>query len=227
VVELLSAVPSAASDLRLLHSLPTVMNYLTRSPLWLLAFAFLVLSDRSVAQSVPLDTDQDGLPDSWEITYFNSLSQGPWQDTDADGLINLFEWQAGTNPAVADFKARPGQLFTERWNAIPGSTVASLTGSGHFRELADQVSFISSAEVTANIGGDYGIRVRGHLVAPVSGNYRFYLASDDASELWPTTGAATLTTTAGVPIVCGISLHRFKFRLVAVEPHDADVSRAF
>ena len=153
-----------------------------------------------LAQTVT-DTDLDGMPDSWETLYFNNLNQGPLEDPDNDALINVLEWQAGTNPAVADFAARPGQLYIERWDAITGSSVASLTGSVHFHELPDQVSFTSAAEVTANIGSDYGLRLRGCLVAPVSGNFRFYLASDDASQLWLGTSASCFTRSlvASVP----------------------------
>ena len=49
------------------------------------------------------DTDGDGLPDAWEQTYFGDLTQGPGDDLpDQDGLTNLEEYQAGTDPTVAD-----------------------------------------------------------------------------------------------------------------------------
>jgi len=47
------------------------------------------------------DTDGDGLPDSWEITHFGNLAQGPGDDPDADGVTNLSEFQAGSDPRSA------------------------------------------------------------------------------------------------------------------------------
>ncbi len=44
------------------------------------------------------DSDADGLPDSWESSYFNSLSQGATNDPDGDAFNNLQEYQAGSNP---------------------------------------------------------------------------------------------------------------------------------
>ena len=48
------------------------------------------------------DTDGDGLPDSWELTYFPDLTQGAADDPDSDGLTNLGEYTAGTNPTQSD-----------------------------------------------------------------------------------------------------------------------------
>jgi hypothetical protein len=45
------------------------------------------------------DTDSDGLPDSWETTYFGSItSQNGTGDPDGDGLTNYQEYLAGTHP---------------------------------------------------------------------------------------------------------------------------------
>ncbi len=50
------------------------------------------------------DTDNDGLVDSWETTYFGAgnLSQTASGDPDSDGLTNLQEQSRGTNPTLAD-----------------------------------------------------------------------------------------------------------------------------
>jgi hypothetical protein len=46
-----------------------------------------------------LDSDRDGLPDSWEITHFgNTTSQRSAGDPDGDGISNLDEFLDGTNP---------------------------------------------------------------------------------------------------------------------------------
>ena len=49
------------------------------------------------------DGDQDGLPDEWELFYFFGLDQGPDDDIwDEDGLTNLEEYNAGTDPTFFD-----------------------------------------------------------------------------------------------------------------------------
>ncbi len=49
------------------------------------------------------DTDQDGLPDQWEIGYFGSITaQNGAGDADGDGVSNALEWVVGTNPLVKD-----------------------------------------------------------------------------------------------------------------------------
>lgn len=59
----------------------------------------------SQAITVSNDSDDDGLSDSWENTYFGNLDQGPTDDPDNDGNDNLTEYTNGTNPA-----APPGEI---------------------------------------------------------------------------------------------------------------------
>jgi len=44
------------------------------------------------------DSDQDGLPDAWEIQNFGDLSHTATENTDGDALTNLQEYQQGSNP---------------------------------------------------------------------------------------------------------------------------------
>ena len=47
-------------------------------------------------------SDGDSLPDSWELFYFGGLDEVDSGDADADGLDNLAEYLAGTDPTNAD-----------------------------------------------------------------------------------------------------------------------------
>jgi hypothetical protein len=48
------------------------------------------------------DTDEDGLDDAWEMSYFGNLSQHGGLDLDRDRVTNLSEFLTGTNPVLAD-----------------------------------------------------------------------------------------------------------------------------
>jgi hypothetical protein len=48
-----------------------------------------------------IDADRDGLPDSWEQSFFGNLNQYPTGDFDGDGISNLDEFNDGTNPTNA------------------------------------------------------------------------------------------------------------------------------
>jgi hypothetical protein len=47
------------------------------------------------------DSDEDTLPDDWELFYFSSLTNAAPDDVDHDGADNGSEFQAGTDPASA------------------------------------------------------------------------------------------------------------------------------
>lgn len=54
------------------------------------------------------DTDEDGLPDAWEISRFGDLSQTSAGDPDADGQDNAAEYAAGSDPG--DPASVPGDI---------------------------------------------------------------------------------------------------------------------
>jgi hypothetical protein len=61
------------------------------------------LSCAPPASGAPRDRDGDGLPDSWERTYrFSTQHRSAAGDADRDGLSNLREYRANTNPRRKD-----------------------------------------------------------------------------------------------------------------------------
>lgn len=65
------------------------------------------LSDADIASNYAanapgIDSEPDGLPDSWELSHFGNLSQVGSGNPDNDGLSNLQEYLYRTNPQVAD-----------------------------------------------------------------------------------------------------------------------------
>ena len=48
------------------------------------------------------DSDQDGLPDSWETNWWGNLAQGATNDFDGDTISNWGEYLIGSNPKIQD-----------------------------------------------------------------------------------------------------------------------------
>jgi autotransporter-associated beta strand protein len=81
------------------------------------------------------DSDEDGLPDSWETLYLGGLGSGPADDNDGDGQSNATEYLAGTNPKngasffAATIVPASGNQFTLTWPSVPGKTYAIETSA--------------------------------------------------------------------------------------------------
>jgi hypothetical protein len=80
------------------------------------------------APNVPsdfVDTDGDGMSDSWEMTYFHTLDRDGTGDWDADGLPDLQEYLAGTSPtdpasSLRFLSASPGTPYPLTFLAVAG-----------------------------------------------------------------------------------------------------------
>lgn len=72
-----------------------------------------------------VDTDGNGLDDSWEMRYFGHLGVNPNADADGDGMSNLQEYLAGTDPTDATSSLKiaaiaAGTQTSIQWAAIAG-----------------------------------------------------------------------------------------------------------
>lgn len=76
-----------------------------------------------------------------------------------------------------------GEILREQWNNAPGATVASIP----LDRQPDSRRNIVKFESDQNIGDNYGTRIRGYVIAPATGDYTFWIASNDQSELWLST----------------------------------------
>ncbi|MFD0672435.1 PA14 domain-containing protein [Cohnella sp. GCM10027633] len=77
-----------------------------------------------------------------------------------------------------------GSIVREYWTGVGGETIANIpvgttpTGS----------DTLTSLEGPTNWADSYATRIRGYITPTASGTYTFYLASDNAGELWLSTG---------------------------------------
>lgn len=103
------------------------------------------------------DSDHDGLPDDWERTYnLNPNSAADAElDADSDGLSNLQEYRAGTNPRDASSTlslnaSLSGGTAVIRFIAMPGRSYGV-----YYRDALTQGSWQLLKDVTATGGSDY------------------------------------------------------------------------
>jgi uncharacterized delta-60 repeat protein len=78
----------------------------------------------------------------------------------------------------------PGGVWREVYLNIPGVEIKDLTNAASFPDHPDTVEVITAMETPMQSDELFGARVRGYLLPPVSGNYVFYLASDDQGALY-------------------------------------------
>ncbi|MEL0120927.1 MAG: PA14 domain-containing protein, partial [Opitutae bacterium] len=79
---------------------------------------------------------------------------------------------------------RGGVLYREVWESIGGGSVQNLTSNKKFKEEPDTTEYISDFDAPRNVGDNYGQRISGFLIPPLTGEYTLELVSDDDSALY-------------------------------------------
>jgi len=78
-----------------------------------------------------------------------------------------------------------GGILFEWWFDIgDGTRVDDLTGHPRFSDQPDRSELRTSFKGPTDWRDEYGTRVRGYLYPPATGDYTFWIGSDDSSELW-------------------------------------------
>ena len=76
-----------------------------------------------------------------------------------------------------------GVILREQWDNVSGNDVVNIP----VQTSPSSTSLLTLFEAPSNIGNNYGARIRGYICPPQTGNYTFWIAADDASELWLST----------------------------------------
>ncbi len=97
------------------------------------------------------DADNDGMPDAWERLYLGAITARPQDDDDGDGLTNLDEFHAGTNPAD------PSSIAMIESVLVRGTDVlirfSSVRGKAYRLERADGLGATTWITVVGGIPG--------------------------------------------------------------------------
>ena len=81
-----------------------------------------------------------------------------------------------------DICSASGSMLDEIWQNVPGYNIADIP----INTTPGITNQITSLE-TRDLGDNYGERIRGYLCPPQTGAYTFFIAGDDAVELWLST----------------------------------------
>jgi hypothetical protein len=81
----------------------------------------------SAVNSVDPDANANGLADAWEEQYFPGQTPDPEADADDDGVSNLREYIAGTNPTSKSSAFKPRGYSTDGVYTMPMETVLGRT----------------------------------------------------------------------------------------------------
>jgi Tol biopolymer transport system component len=125
--------------------------------------------------AVLLDSDGDGIPDWWTMTWFGhatgeagDLSRA-LDDADGDGMPNRDEYYAGTNPTD------PTSVF-QIWAAVPVNNTTTLTWpavAGKTYEVQYKINLTDSVWLTAP-GSVWVTGGQGYYIAPTAQPHSFY-----------------------------------------------------
>lgn len=90
------------------------------------------------------------------------------------------------NTTLAD--PQRGSILYERYEGIPTSNLDDLKNDPDFPDNPDAALYQPSFKSPVDVSYSFGAQMHGYIYPPADGNYVFWIASDDDSELWLSTG---------------------------------------
>lgn len=111
------------------------------------------------------------------VTIFPTPSVNAITDTVCFGdTVNFIDQSTLIDPT--------GTILRQKWTGISGNNLSNLTGDPDYPNNPDEFEYLTIFEGPTNDGNNYGSRIHGYVIAPESGSYFFWIASDDNSELY-------------------------------------------
>ncbi len=105
--------------------------------------------------------------------YTGTLTLGPFASSVLMNLDGKLEMPTGQCPGS-------GNINREVWAGIAGADVSDIP----LQRVPFSSTQLNSFEIPANTADEYGSRIRGYVCPPITGNYTFFVAGDDAVELF-------------------------------------------
>ena len=136
----------------------------------------------SVSNAIPSSSEYKGrqLPASYSSVNLIMNSDYYWRvdQVDSSGVVTKGPvWKFTTGNGT-------GGITRDVWYGISGNYLSDLKNDSDYPDNPDDTAIMPSLEGPRDDRDDYGARLYGFLIPPVTGNYTFWIASDDYSELW-------------------------------------------
>lgn len=84
-----------------------------------------------------------------------------------------------------------GSINYQKWTNITGGSVSNLTSNVNYPNNPTSSGILTSFEIPSNSGNNYGMKVYGWICPPATGNYVFWIAGDQSTELWLSTTSSS------------------------------------
>jgi len=135
------------------------------------------------AANTPLGFSAANLPPGLSLNNTNGLIAGT--PTLAGNYQTLLTASNAVGPGaslvdIQIFATNYSSVVQEIWTGLPGTNVTDIPTS----TPANLTNTLPALAGATNYGDNYGERVRGYFIAPVTGNYYFWIAGSDAAQLW-------------------------------------------
>lgn len=90
--------------------------------------------------------------------------------------------------SIGAMRCQAASILREVWLGIGGNAVSDLTNNPNYPAKPSQTNFVSDFfEAPSQFADNYGQRMHGYIVPPVTGDYTFWLATDDGGDLYLST----------------------------------------
>lgn len=89
--------------------------------------------------------------------------------------------------------SQPGVVQVSYWNDVAGAEITSLTALNSFPTQPDEIVMLESLQSPADRGSNYGSLVRGYIIPPSNGQYRFFVSGDDQTHFRLNTAGTSAT----------------------------------
>ena len=131
------------------------------------------------------ESDSAALEDAPLVTPEDDGMQGdvPPAEATVEADTSQPEPETTKPEPVAQSTRSSGIINAEVWKEVPGKDIDAFVKTPQFKNDAPEIVALDRLAFPRGSGDSYGVRIRGYLVPPESGDYRFFISADDRGVL--------------------------------------------